>query len=135
LARLQIDKTIDGKKYTIGQKTPSESLKQLTKLIKLAGIPLAKALDIKSIKSMEKMVEEEFDFSELIISLVERLDEDDVLATVIKILDQTLASPGGECDKHFDTIFQGNLRHLMNVVIAALRVEYDSFFKDSLEQK
>ena len=142
MARSKIEKTIDETEYTIYQRNATESLKLLTNLVKLFGVPLSKALDVGSLEDIKGLLPSEdgedgegskIDISSLVSSLAERLDDDKVVKLVKTILSQTMQG-GKEADKHFDDIFSGRLKHLLSVVIEVLKVEYTAFPQGDQEQ-
>lgn len=139
MARSKIEKTIDKTEYTIYQRNATESLKLLTNLVKLFGVPLSKALDVGSVEDIKNLLPSEdgegskIDISSLVSSLAERLDDDKVVKLVKTILSQTMQG-GKEADKHFDDIFSGRLKHLLSVIIEVLKVEYTAFPQDDQEQ-
>ncbi len=136
MARQEIKITIDGKDYTIHQKGATDSLKQLTALIKFLGVPAANAINMDSISSMEELMTKDgaFDLSGLVTSFAERLDENETINLIKRIVAQTRLG-GKVLDENFDEIFSGDLKHLMSVVIAILKVEYASFLKDDPESQ
>lgn len=142
MSRQTITKTIDEKEYTIHQRGARESLKLFTTLVKLFGVPASKALDVSSLNDLKGLIPKEgegegatIDISGLVSSLADRLDEGQVVNLVMTILNQTMQG-GLELSKPeiFDQVFSGQLRHLMNVIIEVLKVEYTAFPQDDQEQ-
>ena len=125
-----VTKEIEGKAYTFSQYTTTESLKILTRLLKIIGEPLAKVM--KSVSASENPLSAELNIdiiAEAIAVLSARVGEDEVVALVRK-----LSTEGVVCENKqisFDLHYQGELGLLFRVVSANLQVQYGNFFSDA----
>ncbi len=131
MARELIQKIIDSKTYEFQQFNTTQSLKMLSRLAKICGEPLALAIgaasgDGKQEKSMlDRNLDPEL-LSRAVKALCERLDEN-VVVDIVKELTATYAMCDGK-KILFDNHYEGDLRHLFQVLSAALEVQYGNFF-------
>jgi hypothetical protein len=135
--RQEVKQIIDEEEYTFYQMNPEDSLKLLTKLAKMLGISIGKALSGSPGDSLESALDTNLDVGKLIGGIAERLDEDEVMIIVKMSLSQVMHSGKGELSKPtvFNEVFKGKIAHMLKVVTAALKVEYSDFFGGSLDLK
>jgi hypothetical protein len=133
--REEVKKKIDDEEYTFFQMNPEDSLRLLTKLTKLLGMSMGKALTGNGINSMEDTLDTNIDIGALIEGIANRLDEDEVMNIVKMSLSQVIHTGQGEISKPqvFNNIFKGRIAHMLKVVSSALQVEYSDFFGGSLD--
>lgn len=133
MARELVEKDVDGRLYSFEQLTATVALKTLTKLTKIFGEPLTLALGGFFKKAQPgaptALLESDIDsdvLSKAMKVLVERMDEDEVVALI-----KLLTTQGVLCDgvkvASFDEHFRGELSHLFAVLKAALEVQYGNF--------
>jgi hypothetical protein len=127
--------TIDEEKYTFYQMNPEESLRLLTKLAKLLGMSMGKALSGNNVDSMETVLGTNIDVGTLIEGIAGRLDEDEVMNIVKMSLSQVTHAGQGEVSSAFNDLFKGRIGHMLKVVAMSLKVEYSDFFGGSLDLK
>lgn len=127
--REPVEKVIDGDTYTFCQMSPKQSLKLLTRIVKIVGPTIGAAVDGAKIGGMDiaAVIEQEMDISKIVSALCDRLDENEVEAIVDGLLSQVIHSGQGEVSKRFDVIFGGRLPHLFKVLGEAIKVEYGDF--------
>jgi len=143
----RVEKQIDDHVYSFAHLPAQEALRVLTKLTKIVGEPLAIAVGalMKDDKTERKLgedglplpaepkkglLERDVDpevFGKAARSLIEKLDEEEVIAIVVKLTTQQVLCDGIEI-KNFNTHFTGQLGHLFKVLAAALEVQYGNFF-------
>ena len=109
--REPIEKVIDGETYTFCQMPPKQSLKLLTRMVRIVGPTIGAAFDSAQGNGMDlaAIVEEEINISMIVSALCDRLDENEVEAIVDGLLSQVIHSGQGEVSKKFDVIFGGRL--------------------------
>ena len=136
--REKVIQRIDEEEYTFYQMNPEDSLRLLTKLARLAGVSIGKALIGNSVEeSLEDTIDKSINIGTLIENIASRLDEDEVMQIVKMSLSQVTHSGEGEVSKIqvFNSIFKGRIAHMLKVVAAALKVEYSDFFVEGLDIK
>ena len=109
--------------WTVGQFTASIGLRLWTRLIKLVGPSLGTAA-----AAFGEGLDTEFDASILgkaVEELTKKLDENDVLDLVQRLLSQTQID---NRKVNFDLDFAGNYMELLKVLLFVLEVNYKSFF-------
>lgn len=130
--REQQTKTIDGQEYFFSQFGPKLSLKILTRLVKIAGEPLAIAISSAQTKDGKIKLDKDIDpdiLGRAARALSERLDEDEVLS----LIEQLTSGDAVTCDGKkvdFNSHYDGKLGHLFKVFGAALEVQYGNFFDE-----
>jgi len=128
--REPVKKVIDGEQYTFCQLPPKQSLKLLTRILKIIGPALG---GVVSGGNVESILELDIDLGMIVSQLCNRLDENDIEYIVDMLLSQVLHSGKGDLSRVFDEHFGGRLPHLFKVVAAALEVEYGDFFGGKLD--
>jgi hypothetical protein len=116
-------KEIDGIVWTVNEFTATEGLRLLTKLTKQLGGPVAKAIEALP-KGGGSILDAQLDFSLLgsaLTDLTGRLDEDEVVNLITRLLACTLAD--GK-PVNFDLTFQGRYLTLFKVVGFVLEVNF-----------
>jgi len=128
MAKKEVSKTIDGKKYTFYQLPPRKSVKTLFRLMNIIGPSLGSVVgSAKDVKTIEDLFSADIDLSKVLGSLFDRIDEDKVWGIMEDVLSQTICEDGkGEID--IDIHFKGDIQTLFKVVFEAIKVEYGSFF-------
>ena len=120
--RQPVEKEIDGHSITITMLQPDKALKILTRLVKVVGEPLAVFAEAGG---LEAAVTGDL-IKKAVQSLGEKLDEDDVVKTVMELMDCVII--GGKQGKAvFNVHFAGNLGHLFKVLAAVLEVQFGDF--------
>ncbi len=135
MAREAVEKTIDEEVYIFHQMDPMTSVMILTKILKITGGSLGKAVDQVAKSGIDNLIEaevgeiaEKMDIGSIVASLCDRLDENDIRQIIITMLEQVTCKGKGEVSKCFNVHFKGRVSHLLKVVGAALEVEYADFF-------
>ena len=130
--RNPVESTIDGEQYEFCQLPARQSLKLLTRLMRIVGPTLGTA--VNGIASggldIESVLDADIDFSSIVTALCDRLDENEVTAIVDELLSQVIHQGRGELSKVFDAHFSGRLPHLFKVLGRALQVEYGNFLAE-----
>lgn len=123
------EKDIDGTLWTVNEFSATEGLRLLTRLTNLCGGPVAKALE--SLPKGEGILDAKIDFGLLgaaLTDLTQRLDEDQVVELIKRLLACTIAKEPGEKSKeagrHFDVTFQGRYLTLFKVLGFVLEVNF-----------
>lgn len=123
---------IDGKKYEIFQLAPKESLRILTKIIRIVGGPVGISLaSMKGIKNLKDLLDSDVGsdlIGSLISTLAGRLDEKDVL-DICETLLNNVSCDGVLIQQMEHPNFQGKPFHLLKVVKSALEVNYSDFLQ------
>lgn len=130
-------RTIDGNKYEFFQLPPKQSMRVLTKLLKVAIAPLGKAMgSVKGGKSeVDSILDRDIDFDALSTALSElsnRLDEDQVIEIFTSLMEYSHCLDGGGSATNLSwehPNFQGRVLHLIKVMKASVEVNYSDFFK------
>lgn len=128
MARELIKKIIDGSEYEFQQFGAKQSLKLLTRVLKIIGEPMA--LSVEAFEGEGKLLDRKISGKGLALAakaLTERLDQDEV----VDLLTQFCSHPACLCDGkqvEFNTHYEGRLGHLFKVFQAALEVQYQDFF-------
>jgi len=136
MARESKTKTIDGEQYTFYQINPRQSMKCLTRIIKLIGGPMGLGMDTNGLdnsKDIEDILGSNVNIGVIVSGICDRLDDDNVEYIIDTLLSQTIHKGKGEVSKSFDELFAGKLPHLFKVVFAAMEVEYGDFFGGKLD--
>jgi len=129
--RGNIVKEIDGQTYEIWHLPTEQAIKMLTKLTKIVGEPVGKAVSgLKSSSGSILDADVDYDFIGAAIGiLTNKLDEDEVLGivkTILKYVNKK-TEKGGFIEANLDD-FQGRIMHLLNVVRASLEHNFSDFF-------
>lgn len=131
-----VEKTVDDQKYTFYRMRPKASLKLLVRIAKILAAPIgAAAGPIGKDFSIKSMVDNNISLQGMLDSLSKRLDEDEILDIVEKMLTNVRHGGTGEINKdNFDIHFEahGGLSHMFKVFFIAIEVEYGDFFGGSL---
>ena len=119
------DFTLDGNEYTITMLPADQGLKVLTRLTKLVGAPLMELG--KAQKDKEHMMDH---LKNAVILLGERMEEDEVVSLVIKLLSCVIYKPHGSysLDKKWTTHFQGKYGQLFKLLTEVVDYNYEDFF-------
>lgn len=118
-------KEIDGILFTVNEFSTTEGLRLLTRLTKLCGGSVAKGLEAlpKGLDPSEPTV----DFSmigEAVTELTSRLDEDEIIYLLKRLLGSTLVEGDVVGGPAFDRVFQGRYLTLAKVVMFVLEANY-----------
>ena len=139
--RGNVVKEIDGSTYEIWHLPTEPAIKMLTKLTKIIGAPVGKAVSgLTSSSGSILDANVGFDFIGAAIGmLTNKLDEDEVLGIIKTMLAYVNKKneKGGFVGVSLDVDFQGRIMHLLNVVRAALEHNFSDFFagiKSSLRE-
>lgn len=114
---------IDGIEWTVTEFSATEGLKLLTGLTKLCGGPVARAFEAATSNGLDSVV----DFGLLgsaASELAARLDEDEVIGLVKRLLASTLANGEEAGGRRFDIVFQGKYLTLFKVIGFVLEANY-----------
>lgn len=128
--REPVQKVIDGEQYTFCLLPPRQSIRLLTRILKIIGPALGGAL---SGSNVESIMDLDINPGVIVSQLCNRLDEGDVEYIIDMLLSQVLCSGKGDLSKVFDQHFAGRLPHLLKVVGSALEVQYGDFFGGKLD--
>jgi hypothetical protein len=128
--REPVRKVIDGEEYTFCQLPPKQSIRLLTRILKIIGPALGGAVSGGNVQSILDL---DIDPGMIVSNLCSRLDESDVEYVVDVLLSQVLHSGSGDISKVFDQHFAGRLPHLFKVIGTALEVQYGDFFGGKLD--
>jgi hypothetical protein len=125
--RETLKKDIDGEKFEFLMMPPKVALRILTRLIKIAGEPLGIALAfVTTGEGLDKEVDPSV-VGKSARALIERLDEDEVMNTVIQLCDYALMN-GKKIT--FDVDFTGRMGLMFKVIAGVLEANYADFFGD-----
>lgn len=129
-----VKKEVDGHDYEFSLLGARESLKTLTKLVKLLGEPMAIALgaiggdrDIEKGKKILAALTTSDLLARATRALIERMDEDNVADLVEKLTGKATTMCDGK-PIIFNSHYEGRLGHLFKVFGAALEVQFGDFF-------
>ncbi len=118
----QKTRDIDGVKYTVTQFTATKSIRLMKRIVSLVGEPLflfasggSEEVEAEGVRSA-------------VATLVQRLDEEDIVELILDMLEGVIAADGAEVAKDFDLRFAGKLGHMVNLLAFALEVQYRDFF-------
>lgn len=123
-------RTIQGKEFQFNKFGAKQSTRYLAKIMKFVGEPIAMAVGAATKDGGKPLLEREMDMEVLakaVGSLMGRFDDPEVLNLIIEIS----STPGLLCDGmrvDFDSFYMGKLDLLLEVVKAALEVQYGNFF-------
>lgn len=127
-----VTKTIDGKAYIFGRLPVRQSIKQLIKIMKIAGPALGVAANSLDSGDLASIMEADFDYEKVITNLCDNLGEDAV-EQITDIFMANILFNGNTLIDIFDAHFQElGLVHLGKVVMEAAKAEYGSFFAGKL---
>jgi len=121
--KVTVDKTV----YEIHEMAPSKALRILTRIFKLAGIPLGQFAS--SVDDNDSLLKKKVDtdlIGKAVEKLAENMDEETVHDTVFELLECVRDKGGLEIDP--DIHFQGKIFHMLKVVKEVLTVNYADFF-------
>jgi hypothetical protein len=126
-----VKKTIDKIDYTALPLPARQGLQLLTKLTKMVG-DSALVFAARGFEDIKNGNGVDFEVATYAVQrLVEKLDERDVLSTVLEILDcvHCIEAQGDLSDEvKFDMHFRGKMLHLFKVLQFALEVNFRDFF-------
>lgn len=125
MARQLVEKYVDDESYQISQFATTESLKVLTRLSKILGPSFSVAMAGSKISDPKAQTEL---FGKAVSELTSRLDEEEVIALIKKLIDCCLRGEGKKIN--FELDFQGRLGHLFKLLKAVLEVQYGNFFQE-----
>jgi len=125
VARQLVEKFVDDEKYQISQFGTTESLKVLTRLSKILGPSFSVAIAGSKIEDAKAQTEI---LGKAVGELTSRLDEEEVINLIKKLVDCCLKGEGSKIN--FELDFQGRLGHLFKLVKAVLEVQYGNFFQE-----
>lgn len=135
MAREAVEKTIDDEVYTFHQMDPMTSILTLTKILKITGTSIGKATEQMANSGIENLMDADvddvvrkMDIGEIVASLCDRLDENEIKQIILAMTSQIHHKGQGEVSKAFNILFKGRIMHLIKVVGAAMEVEYADFF-------
>jgi len=128
-----VDKEIDGHTYSFEVLGAKESVKLMRKLIRLVGQPFAMLFTSAEGEGdlLKKKIKPDV-LGLAVKALTENIDSDEVDAII-----ENLAATKCLCDGkkiNFDQHYKQKLGHLINVVKAALEVQYGNFLAEVLSQ-
>jgi len=126
--REPVTKTIDDEQYTFCMLPVKQSIRLLTRILKIIGPALGGAATGEDIRNIG-----DIDLGMVVSGICSRLDENDVEHIIDTLLTQVLHSGKGNLQQIFDAHFGGRLPHLLKVVAAALEVNYGDFFGGKLD--
>ena len=135
MAREKNEITIDGHSYLFHQFGAKQSLKNLTKLMKIIGEPLAAALTSFKPVPGKKMLDGELNIEAMAKAvgiLMSKMDDPDVLDLIEDLCGNDHVLVDGK-KIVFDTYYSQNLGLMLKVLRAALEVQYGNFFAELFE--
>jgi len=130
--REPVRKMIDGEDYTFCLLPPRQSVRLLTKIMKIIGPALGTIVEGNDLSNLDSVQDIDFDLSKAVSALFDHVNEDDVDMIIDALISQVIHKGTGDLSKSFDYHFQGRLPHLFKVIGAALEVQYGDFFAGKL---
>lgn len=118
------EKEIDGNRWTVQQFSATEGLRVLSKLTKLLGGPVGKA--IGGLQGEGSILDAKLDFAifgDAIGELTSRMDEDEIINLVKRLLANTRCN-NQEVLQQFDTLFMANYATLFKVILLVVEVNF-----------
>lgn len=132
MSREPVQKSIDGINYTFCRLPVKQSMKQLIKIMKIAGPALGSAANSLDSGSIASIMEADLDYESVISNLCDNLDEDSI-DTIIDVFMQNTLHGATSLSEIFEPHFgEHGLIHLGKVVAQAAKVEYGNFFGGKL---
>ena len=132
MSREPVKKSIDGQEYLFGRLPVKQSLKQLMKIMKIAGPAIGAAAGKSDVKSVSSIMDSDVDIESIMKNLCENLEEDSVFE-IIDIFMENILFNGTILSQVFEPHFsEHGLIHLGKVVVEAAKAEYGSFFGGKL---
>jgi len=135
MAREAVEKTIDEEVYTFHQMDPMTSVLILTKILKITGTSIGKATEQMAKGGIDNLMDakvddvvRKMDIGEIVASLCDRLDENEIKQIILAMTSQVHHKGQGEISKCFSVHFKGRIMHLIKVIGVAMEVEYADFF-------
>lgn len=134
MSKEPVRKNIDGTDYIFGRLPVKQSLKQLMKIIKIAGPAIGSAANSSGASkvSVSSIIESDLDIEAIMKNLCASIEEDSVFEIIDIFMENVLfeAQPLSVIfEAHFS---ERGLGHLGKVVMEATKVEYGSFFAGKL---
>ena len=127
-----VKKSIDGKEYIFARLPVKHSLKQLIKIMKIAGPAIGAAANTKGVNSVSSIMDSDVDIESVMKNLCDHLEEDSVFE-IIDIFMANILFEGNKLIDIFDPHFgEHGLIHLGKVIIEATKAEYGDFFGGKL---
>ncbi len=128
-----VKKSIDGKEYIFARLPVKQSLKQLMKIMKIAGPAIGIAVGSKtSGASISSIMDKDIDIEAIVKTICDNLDEDAVFE-IIDIFMADILFEGQPLINIFDVHFgEHGLIHLGKVIVEATKAEYGDFFAGKL---
>ena len=127
-----VKKSIDGQDYIFGRLPVKQSLKQLMKIMKIAGPAIGAATKSSGVSSVSSIMDSDIDLESIMKNLCDHLDEDSVF-DIIDIFMKNILFEGKLLSDVFDSHFGDHgLIHLGKVVVEAAKAEYGDFFGGKL---
>ena len=121
------EKEIDGNTWMVSQLPATEGLKVLTKLIKIVGKPIGKAVKgVTDSNGVGSILDAKIDYAfvgDAIGDLTSRLDEEEVTG-LIKRMFRDVRCDGKEVMPTFDTLFMGRYGTMMKVIVFVIGVNF-----------
>lgn len=127
-----VKKSIDDLDYIFGRLPVKQSLKQLMKIMKIAGPAIGAATKSSGVSSVSSIMDSDIDLESIMKNLCNHLDEDSVF-DIIDIFMKNILFEGKLLSDVFDAHFgEHGLIHLGKVVVEAAKAEYGDFFGGKL---
>lgn len=121
--------SVDGIDYEIGALPIAQSIKVLTRVIKILGKSVGKAEGISNIGDvLDSSVDSSI--TKIIGAFSEQLEEEIVLKTIKELLSQSWRLEGDKkirLENSFDKLFSGKLFHMFKVVTECFKHNYSDF--------
>lgn len=112
-----------------------DSVRLLTRIFKIVSPLVALTSGDDDEKKKTSMLEKKMDISKIVEALQKSLDENEVDYIISKLMEQTICEGVGQLNNKatVNEHFKGRIKHLFQVVFAALGAQYSDFFTGSLE--
>lgn len=124
---------LDGREYSVSMFPPSQSLKILARLLKIAGVPLSKMAEAKSLDMEFADIAKEV-LPKMISELCMRLDEKEIVSIIDELFTTVKCTAGegesGTMPIKMDMHFHGRLASMLKMVGKVLEVQYRDFLAD-----
>ena len=129
-------RTINGVEFEFNHLSVRILNRLLVRIAKIAGEPLADAIDDKILKTVRTDMEaakKQVNIKAIVKSLATSLDEDVVDQLITDLLQGTICVGVGPLTYNFEKAFNGDVGFMWKVVYTAFTVYYGTFLADGLD--